>query len=122
MSEFILQITGPYIKWFLEKIGPEGLNKMLTGFDDKSATAVCTFAYSSGENDKVLLFQGKTEGKIVDPRGEISFGWDPCFLPNGFQQTYAELPKEVKNSISHRYKALDLLKNHFMNNNGVSDN
>lgn len=105
---------GPYIKWFLEKIGPEGLFKMLAGFDDYSATAVCTLAYSSGESDEVLLFQGKTEGKIVEPRGPRDFGWDPCFQPNGFTQTYAELPKDVKNSISHRYKAVDLLKNHFM--------
>lgn len=102
----------------MEKVGPEGLSKMLTGFEDKSATAVCTFAYTSGESDKVLLFQGKTEGKIVDPRGPRDFGWDPCFQPNGFPQTYAELPKDVKNSISHRFKAVDALKNHFMNSNG----
>lgn len=70
---------GPYIKWFLEKVGPDGLFKMLAGFEDKSATAVCTFAYSSGENDEVLLFQGKTEGQIVDPRGPRDFGLDPCF-------------------------------------------
>lgn len=93
---------------------------MLAGFEDKSATAVCTFAYSSGESDDVLLFQGKTEGKIVDPRGPRDFGWDPCFQPNGFPQTYAELSKETKNSISHRFKAVDALKNHFMNSNGVA--
>lgn len=113
-------IPGPYIKYFLEKIGPEGLSKMLVGFDDRAATAVCTFAYTSGVGDKVLLFQGKTEGKIVDPRGPRDFGWDPCFQPNGFQQTYAELSKDVKNSISHRFKAVDLLKNHFMNENGTA--
>lgn len=112
--------AGPYIKWFLEKVGPEGLYKMLAGFDDKTATAVCTFAYSSGENDDVLLFQGKTEGKIVEPRGPRDFGWDPCFQPNGFPQTYAELSKETKNSISHRFKAVDSLKNYFMNSNGVA--
>lgn len=93
---------------------------MLTGFDDRSATAVCTLAYTSGVGNQVLLFQGKTEGKIVDPRGPRDFGWDPCFQPNGFQQTYAELSKDVKNSISHRYKAVDALKNHFMNENGTA--
>ncbi|XP_055307769.1 inosine triphosphate pyrophosphatase-like [Sitodiplosis mosellana] len=110
-------LPGPYIKWFLEKVGPEGLFKMLSGFEDKSATAVCTFAYTSGENDAVLLFQGKTEGQIVDPRGPRDFGWDPCFQPNGFQKTYAELPKETKNSISHRFKAVDALKHYFMTKN-----
>lgn len=88
---------------------------MLAGFENKSATAVCTFAYSPGGNGDVILFQGKTEGNIVTPRGPRDFGWDPCFEPNGFDKTYAELPKDVKNSISHRYKALDMLKEYFAN-------
>lgn len=104
----------------MDKVGPEGLFKMLAGFENKSASAVCTFAYTSGENDEVKLFQGKTEGTIVDPRGPRDFGWDPCFQPNGFQQTYAELPKDVKNSISHRFKAVDAMKNYFMNANGAA--
>ena len=42
-------LPGPYIKWFLEKLGHDGLNRMLAGFDDKTAYAQCIFAYSSGE-------------------------------------------------------------------------
>lgn len=42
-------LPGPYIKWFLEKLKPEGLHQMLKGFEDKSAQAVCTFAYHPGE-------------------------------------------------------------------------
>lgn len=108
-------LPGPYIKWFLEKLEPEGLPKLLEGFDDKSAQAVCTFAYHpGGENDEVILFQGKTDGKIVNPRGPRDFGWDPCFQPVGYDVTYAEMPKSEKNKISHRYKALDLLRNYFL--------
>lgn len=111
---FALYSLGPYIKWFLDKVGPDGLYKMLSGFEDKTATAICTFAYYSGEkDDEVLLFHGKTPGQIVSPRGPSDFGWDPCFQPLGYEQTYAELSKEVKNEISHRSKALDALKNHF---------
>lgn len=99
----------------MDKLQPDGLHKLLAGFEDKSATAVCTFAYSPDESSDVVLFQGKTEGQIVSPRGPRDFGWDPCFQPNGFEKTYAELPKDVKNSISHRYKALDVLKAYFMN-------
>lgn len=88
---------------------------MLEGFEDKSATAVCTFAYVPSATDEVVLFQGKTEGQIVLPRGPRDFGWDPCFQPNGFDKTYAELSKDVKNSISHRYKALDLFRGYFIN-------
>lgn len=88
-----------------------GLYKMLHGFEDKSAYALCTFAYYSGSPaDQVKLFQGRTEGTIVDPRGPRNFGWDPCFQPTGFDQTYAEMTKDLKNSISHRGKALAALK------------
>ena len=41
-------LPGPYIKWFLEKLGHDGLNRMLDGFDDRSAWAQCTFAYTPG--------------------------------------------------------------------------
>ncbi|XP_068095999.1 inosine triphosphate pyrophosphatase isoform X1 [Hyperolius riggenbachi] len=108
-------LPGPYIKWFLEKLKPEGLHQMLAGFEDKSAFALCTFAYSSGNLDEpVLLFKGKTPGHIVSPRGPRDFGWDPCFQPDGYEKTYAELPKEVKNSISHRYKALKEMSDYFI--------
>ncbi|XP_063977041.1 inosine triphosphate pyrophosphatase [Diachasmimorpha longicaudata] len=111
-------LPGPYIKWFLDKLGPEGLHNMLAAWEDKSAEAICTFAYSSGNpEDEVILFQGKTTGTIVPPRGPRSFGWDPIFQPDGYTKTYAELPKSVKNEISHRSKALEQLKNYFMQNN-----
>lgn len=41
-------LPGPYIKWFLEGLGHEGLNKMLSGFEDKTAYAQCVFAFSAG--------------------------------------------------------------------------
>jgi Ham1 family len=50
--------AGPYIKWFLEKLGHEGLNKMLEGFEDKSAYAQCIFAYSSGKMRHAMLING----------------------------------------------------------------
>jgi inosine triphosphate pyrophosphatase len=52
-------LPGPYIKWFLDKLGPDGLYTMLAGFENKKAQAVCTFAYCEGKaDDPVLLFQG----------------------------------------------------------------
>lgn len=107
-------LPGPYIKWFLAKLGPAGLYKMLSGFEDKTANAMCIFAYCSGEKDaKVELFIGKTPGTIVEPRGPNTFGWDPCFQPEGFKQTYAEMAKEQKNQISHRGKAVEAFKKQF---------
>lgn len=109
-------LPGPYIKWFLEKLEPEGLTRLLTGWEDKSAEAVCTFAYCSGNCEvlDVIVFQGITKGTIVTPRGTRDFGWDCVFQPEGYDKTYAELPKEEKNKISHRYKALDKLRTYFI--------
>ena len=53
-----------------------------------------------------------TQGKIVPARGPPNFGWDPIFQPDGFDQTYAEMDGAVKNSISHRGRALQALKAH----------
>ena len=51
-----------------------------------------------------VVFVGRTEGRIVPARGPTDFGWDPVFEADGFGQTYAEMDKEIKNSISHRYE------------------
>lgn len=109
-------LPGPYIKWFHDKLGPDGTHKMLDGWEDKSAEAVCTFAYSSGKpEDPVLLFKGRTQGTIVSPKGSRDFGWDPIFQPDGYTQTYAELPEALKNTISHRHSALQKVKDYFIN-------
>ncbi|KAL4902457.1 hypothetical protein BDW74DRAFT_64400 [Aspergillus multicolor] len=97
-------LPGPYIKSFLEALGHEGLNKMLDSFESRGAEAVCTFAFSSGPGSEPILFQGRTKGAIVRPRGPTNFGWDPIFEHEG--RTFAEMTKEEKNKISHRYKAL----------------
>lgn len=108
-------LPGPYIKWFLEKLGHEGLNKMLVGFEDTSAYAQCTFAFTPGPECEPVVFVGRTEGKIVPARGPTSFGWDPIFQPDGFDETYAEMDAAIKNTISHRYRALDALRTYLRN-------
>lgn len=111
---FLFFFTGPYIKWFLEKLGPENLPRMIDSWEDKSATAVCTFAYAEGEDSDVRLFHGKVPGTIVNSRGPQDFGWDSIFQPEEYSKTYAELPKEVKNEISHRSRAALQLKKYLL--------
>lgn len=61
---------------------------------------------------KILgVFSGVVEGTIVDlARGSAGFGYDPVFLPNGFDQTFGELPAHVKNQISHRAQAVQAFR------------
>ncbi|KAL3489462.1 inosine triphosphate pyrophosphatase-like protein [Aspergillus germanicus] len=101
-------LPGPYIKHFLDALGHEGLNKMLDSFETRDADAVCTFAFSQGPGSEPIIFQGRTEGTIVRPRGPTSFGWDPIFEYKG--KTYAEMTKDEKNKISHRSRALTKLQ------------
>jgi len=56
-------------------------------------------------------FEGLVEGAIVHlARGRNGFGYDPIFVPEGFDRTFAELPAEIKNNISHRAKAITKLR------------
>lgn len=77
---------------------------------DRSARFVATLAL---EIEGVLISSvGVLEGTITDaPRGEGGFGYDPIFVPKGFQKTLAEMTLAEKNSISHRAKALQELMN-----------
>ncbi|KAJ4583572.1 nucleoside triphosphate pyrophosphohydrolase ham1 [Exophiala dermatitidis] len=70
-------LPGPYIKYFLQAVGHEGLNNMLAAYEDKTAFAVCTFAYCAGPGHEPILFQGRTQGKIVPARGPGLFGMSP---------------------------------------------
>lgn len=70
-------------------------------------TVVCYY-YAK---DKFELFDGVCAGKItLTERGEKGFGYDAVFLPDGFENTFAELNREEKNRISHRAKAFEKLK------------
>lgn len=61
---------------------------------------------------KKYLFEGICKGEIIEEkRGNAGFGYDPIFVPEGYNQTFAELGNDIKNSISHRAKAVELLCN-----------
>jgi XTP/dITP diphosphohydrolase len=71
-------------------------------------------ANPKSETQNPKLFDGVCEGRIdFAPRGSNGFGYDPLFIPDGFEQSFAELGEDVKNRLSHRAKALAKLKDYF---------
>jgi len=61
--------------------------------------------------EKMASFDGRVEGRIIEEsRGGGGFGYDPLFVPDGYEQTFAELPAAIKNGLSHRGRALEKAK------------
>lgn len=77
----------------------------LAHINDRQARFRTVIAYSNRSYTKT--FEGIVEGRIAyKPAGDEGFGYDPIFIPNGFNQTFAEMTLEQKNAISHRSRAL----------------
>ncbi len=84
------------------------LLKLLNRTEDRKACFVTVIALNlHGES---RLFRGEVRGSITDKRrGHNGFGYDPVFEPCGYTQTFAEMPLSLKNSMSHRARALEQL-------------
>lgn len=84
------------------------LLKELNGKTNRSARFKTVIALCMDNN--TLLFEGIINGTIIhEKRGDKGFGYDPLFIPNGYNETFAELPLSVKNKISHRAIAMEKL-------------
>jgi XTP/dITP diphosphohydrolase len=82
------------------------LLKALEGKSDRRARFRCVMALSDPAG-RCACVEGACEGVIVEaPRGREGFGYDPLFQPDGHRLTFAEMPPEEKNRLSHRYRAL----------------
>ena len=87
------------------------INKLIgelreSGKADWSAHFSCVLALKI-PHQKTKFFEGRVDGKIIENRrGSEGFGYDPVFMPDGYERTFAEMSKEEKAKISHRGKAL----------------
>ena len=78
-----------------------------TGDTNRRARFVAAVAIARPDGTVLNISEGICEGKITfAPRGTGGFGYDPLFVPDGYNQTFAELPDTIKNQISHRARAL----------------
>lgn len=107
-------LPGPLIKWFWNSIGNDGLYKIAESFSDFNATSKVTVGLIE-ESGKKSFFEGEIKGKIVPPKGDNGFGWDPIFQPEGSDKTFGEMTLEEKNEFSMRKIALQKLKNYLDN-------
>ena len=79
----------------------------LDGEENRKAKFVCAIAIAS-MGEVIETFTGEVHGVIAAaPRGDNGFGYDPVFIPNGYDKTFAELPQEEKDKISHRAAAIN---------------
>lgn len=82
--------------------------KELENASDRRARFVCVIALAY-RGDIVETFRGEVTGRIApEPRGMQGFGYDPIFIPDGYDQTFGELGEEIKSRISHRARAFAL--------------
>jgi len=78
--------------------------------DDRYAEYVAALALCDNENGLTIETEGRCSGTIADnQRGNMGFGYDPLFIPNGYSNTFGELSTEIKLKISHRSIALNRL-------------
>ena len=69
----------------------------------------------AGEGSVLHIFEGKVEGSIInEKRGAEGFGYDPIFMPEGYDKTFAELGLDIKNQISHRARAVKKLADYLL--------
>ncbi|OJV87399.1 MAG: non-canonical purine NTP pyrophosphatase [Bacteroidia bacterium 44-10] len=89
----------------------DNMDKLLTALQGiENRTAQFRTVIALVLNGKEYLFDGVIKGKIIEKkRGSTGFGYDPIFMPDGYDKTFAELGNEVKNSISHRALAMEKL-------------
>jgi XTP/dITP diphosphohydrolase len=82
------------------------LLREMAGKTDRAARFRCTMVLAQGGKE-LAYFTGAVEGRIIgESRGAEGFGYDPLFIPDGHERTFAELGEDVKNTLSHRARAL----------------
>lgn len=100
--EALKGFPGPCAAYVLDTIGMGGILALMEGKENRRAHFETAIAYADSMG--IEIFRGRVEGRVVAPRGKGGFGYDPIF--EWGHRTFAELPLEEKNRISHRSRAL----------------
>lgn len=102
-------LPGALVAWFLGSVGPRGILKMAASVTNRRATVTTAIGYA--DETGVQVFTGILNGSLTtELRGNGGFGYDPIFIPDGHDRTFAEMSSEEKNAVSHRRLAVDELR------------
>lgn len=103
------EFPGSHASYFIERCGIEGLLTLMEGIDDRSAYFKTSIALYRPEEETIETYGGTCHGRIsIEPRGTAGFGYDPVFIPEGHDKTFAE-DRAYKERVSHRKEAIESL-------------
>lgn len=103
-------LPGPFIKWFIHRLGLDGFHALTQKYKNSSVLAKCTIGFSANTQD-YQFFEGSLLGSLIaPPEGIVSGAWDEIFAPAGYSQSFAQLSFEVRKQLHPRYVAAEKLK------------
>ncbi len=100
---------GVFSAYAFGSLGCDGIIKLLADANDRAAEFRCCAGFVDEDGSKIVV-TGQVRGRIIqEPRGSGGFGYDPIFVPEGHERTFAEMSVGEKNSVSHRGRAFEQL-------------
>jgi non-canonical purine NTP pyrophosphatase (RdgB/HAM1 family) len=101
------RLPGPFIKWFIQELGLDGICNLLDNKTDRSVTVkIC---YGLYDGDEMHFFEAEKRGKLAMRPGGTGWGFENIFIPEGSDITRGEMDEETSAATSHRKAALDKL-------------
>lgn len=99
---------GPFVKFYERSVSHDRSVQIAQALGDDKVVIRCGIGYADGE--RFLYAESNLPGRLVSRRGGEGFGFDPFFIPGGYEQTFAEMGLDKKNEISHRRQAVDMMR------------
>lgn len=100
---------GALIKWLLESMKDTGIYNICKSIENYGAKAETIIGYLPDNSNEAEFFAGTLLGTISKPNGKKGFGWDTVFVPEGYNQTFAQLDANERRKTKMRYKAIEKL-------------
>lgn len=79
--------------------------------DEIKAHFICNLTLFDPKTEFHISFEGRVDGKLTKPKGNLGFGYDPIFIKDGMSETFGEISPQEKDKISHRSEAFSMFKN-----------